>query len=117
MRDGLADTVRCGDGADRVDADGFDSVAGDCEAVSRTATAAPPDAGRTATDTTAPTVDASAVTLQRLGSRGVVKVVGTSSERGTLGASGYIDGRRASTSRSATSASRSPWPAAARSCR
>ena len=90
VRDGLADSVRCGDGADRVDADGFDTVAGDCEAVARTATAAPPDAGRTATDTTAPTVDASAITLQRLGSRGVVKVVGTSSERGTLGASGYI---------------------------
>ena len=40
VRDGLADSVRCGDGADRVDADGFDTVAGDCEAVARTATAA-----------------------------------------------------------------------------
>jgi Ca2+-binding RTX toxin-like protein len=90
VRDGLADTVRCGDGTDRVDADGFDVVAGDCEAVARTATAAPPDASLTATDRTAPTVDASAITRQKLSSRGVIKVVGTSSERGTLGASGYI---------------------------
>jgi hypothetical protein len=91
VRDGLADTVTCGDGTDRVDADAVDVVAGDCETVSRTATAPPPEADLTATDKTAPVVDVGATTRQRLGSRGVVRVVGTSSERGTLGASGYVD--------------------------
>jgi hypothetical protein len=91
VRDGEADTVRCGDGGDRVAADGADTVAGDCEAVSRTATAPPAGSGTTATDKRPPVVDVSAVTMQRLGRRGVVRVVGTSSERGTLGASGYID--------------------------
>jgi hypothetical protein len=90
VRDGLADTVRCGDGNDRVDADTFDALAGDCESAARTATAPPPESGQTATDTTAPVVDAGAVTLQRLGSHGVVRVIGTSTERGTLGASGYV---------------------------
>ncbi len=36
-------------------------------------------------------VDASAVTVQRLGSRGVVRVAATSSERGTIGMSGFVD--------------------------
>ena len=91
VRDGLADTVRCGAGADRVDADGFDTLAGDCEAVTRTTTTPPPDAGETATDKRAPAVDVGAVTTQRLGRRGVIRVAATSSERGTLGASGFID--------------------------
>jgi len=90
VRDGLADVVRCGDGTDTVDADTFDLLATDCESTSRVEVVPPPESGRTATDTAAPAVDAGAVTLQRLGRRGVVKVVGTSSERGTLGASGYI---------------------------
>jgi hypothetical protein len=91
VRDGLRDVVRCGDGSDRADADAFDELAADCESVSRTATAPPPESGSTATDKTAPKVDVGAITLQKLGQRGVVRVVGTSSERGTLGASGYID--------------------------
>jgi hypothetical protein len=91
VRDGLRDVVRCGEGNDRTDADAFDELAADCENVSRTATAPPPESGSTATDKTAPKVDVGAITLQRLGKRGVVRVVGTSSERGTLGASGYID--------------------------
>ncbi|HEX6026786.1 MAG TPA: hypothetical protein VFZ00_32615 [Solirubrobacter sp.] len=89
--DGLADAVRCGDGIDRVEADGLDTVALDCETVTRTMTA-PPEAGATATDKTAPKVDASAVTLQRLGRRRpAVRVAATSSERGTVGASGFLD--------------------------
>ena len=91
VRDGLRDVVRCGEGADRVDADAFDELAPDCESVTRTATAPPPESGSTATDKTPPKVDVGAVTLQKLGKRGVVRVMGTSSERGTLGASGYID--------------------------
>jgi hypothetical protein len=90
VRDGLADAVTCGEGADRVDADAFDVVAADCETVARTATAPPPEASQTATDKTAPVVDVGAITRQRL-RKGVIRVVGTSSERGTLGASGYID--------------------------
>ncbi len=43
VRDGLADSIRCGEGADRVDADTLDEVATDCETVARTAT--PPAAG------------------------------------------------------------------------
>jgi hypothetical protein len=88
--DGLADAVRCGDGADRVEADGFDTVAIDCETVIRTNTA-PPAAPAAAADKTPPKVDASAVTVQRLGRRAVVRVAATSSERGTLGMSGFID--------------------------
>jgi hypothetical protein len=91
VRDGLADGVSCGPGSARVAADSLDAVAGDCEVVTRTSTAAPPDAAQTATDKTPPVVDVGATTLQRLGSRGAIKVVGTSSERGALGASGYVD--------------------------
>ena len=52
---------------------------------------APPEAPATAADKTPPKVDASAVTVQRLGRRAVVRVVATSSERGTVGASGFVD--------------------------
>ncbi len=90
VRDGLADTVSCGDGTDTVDADTFDALAADCESAARVEVTPPPESGNTATDTQAPEVDAGAITLQRLGRRGVVRVVGTSSERGTLGASGYM---------------------------
>ena len=44
VRDGLADTVRCGDGADRSTPTRFDDVALDCETVTRTADPAPPEA-------------------------------------------------------------------------
>ncbi|MDA0183945.1 hypothetical protein OJ997_26800 [Solirubrobacter phytolaccae] len=91
VRDGLADSVRCGDGSDRVDADELDVVAGDCETVTRTKTAPPPDTVGIQADKTPPKVDASAVTLQKLGKRAVVRVAATSSERGTIGASGFLD--------------------------
>jgi Ca2+-binding RTX toxin-like protein len=90
-RDGLPDTVRCGDGADRVEADDLDNVALDCETIARMLTAPPPDAGATSTDKTPPVVDAGAATVQRLGRRGIVRVAATSSERGTVGASGFIE--------------------------
>jgi hypothetical protein len=91
VRDGLADTVRCGDGTDRVDADDLDVVAPDCETVTRTKTAPPPDTANLLADKTPPKVDASAVTLQRLGKKAVVRVAATSSERGTIGVSGFLD--------------------------
>jgi Ca2+-binding RTX toxin-like protein len=64
-RDGLADNVACGGGFDRVDADTFDQVADDCESVTRTS--------------------------QRLGHAGRIRIAATSSERGTIAASGFLD--------------------------
>jgi hypothetical protein len=90
-RDGEQDIVRCGDGLDNVDADTFDDVAVDCEGVARTQTAPPPDAGAIALDKTAPVVDSGAATRQRLGRRGVIRIAITSSERGSVGASGFLD--------------------------
>lgn len=90
-RDGLADSIRCGDGNDRVDADELDVVAPDCEAVTRTKTAPPPDTANLLADKTPPKVDASAATVQRLGKKAVIRVAATSSERGTIGASGFLD--------------------------
>ena len=79
-------------GTDRVDADSFDARRGRLRGrLPHRHRPARRTAGATATDKTAPRVDVGAITLQRLGKRGVVRVVGTSSERGTLGASGYID--------------------------
>jgi Ca2+-binding RTX toxin-like protein len=90
-RDGLRDVVRCGAGTDAVDADTFDELAADCEGVARAETTPPPESAATAIDRTPPVVDAGAPTLQRLGRRGVVRIAVTSSERGTVGASGFID--------------------------
>jgi Thrombospondin type 3 repeat/RTX calcium-binding nonapeptide repeat (4 copies) len=87
-RDGEADSVSCGPGADTVDADTFDTVAADCESVSRTATQAP--AGG-ADDGKPPVVDVGAPTLQVLGRSRVVRVYATTSERGTLSASGSLE--------------------------
>ena len=87
-RDGEADTIACGPGTDTVDADGADSVAADCENVARTATA-PPAAG--ADDGRPPAVDAGAPTVQRLGRARIVRLYATTSEPGTLSASGSID--------------------------
>jgi hypothetical protein len=88
--DGLAETVACGNGADRVEADTSDTVASDCEAVLRSAVAAPPDAAATGTDRTAPVVRAGASTLQRLTRSGRVRIAATSSERGFVSASGFL---------------------------
>lgn len=87
-RDGLTDVVRCGDGADVVDADTLDTVAGDCENVSRTGTAPPPGAG--ADDGKPPKVEVGAPTLQLVGGKRRVRVYATTSERGTLSASGGL---------------------------
>ncbi len=88
-RDGERDTVACGDGADTVDADTLDTVAADCESVTRTFTAPPAGAG--ADDGRPPRVDVGAPTLQRLGRSRQVRVYATSSERGALSASGALE--------------------------
>jgi hypothetical protein len=90
VRDGEPDTVACGAGTDRVDGDQLDEVAADCEAVTRTPTPPPPDAG-SADDRTAPRVAAGAATLQRMGRRWRIRVAATSSERGALATSGFVD--------------------------
>jgi hypothetical protein len=87
-RDGLADVVRCGDGSDEVDADTLDTVAADCERVSRRETA--PPAGGGADDGRPPKVEVGAPTLQLVGGGRRVRVYATTSERGTLSASGGL---------------------------
>ena len=87
-RDGEADKVTCGPGVDTVDADGVDAVAGDCENLTRTATAAP---AVTADDGRPPKVDAGAPTVQRVGRSRLVRVYATTSKPGTLGASGVLE--------------------------
>ena len=89
-RDGQADTLRCGPGTDRVDADQLDDAAADCETVTRTVTAPPPDAG-SADDRSPPRVEAGAATLQRVGERRRIRVAATSSERGVLASSGFLN--------------------------
>jgi thrombospondin type 3 repeat protein/hemolysin type calcium-binding protein len=84
-RDGEADTVACGAGADTVDADGADVVAADCEQVARTDTAPP---GTASDDGRPPAVDVGALTVQR---GRIVRVYATTSEPGTLGASGSLE--------------------------
>jgi RTX calcium-binding nonapeptide repeat (4 copies) len=88
--DGLADRVDCGPGNDRVDADTFDGIAPDCEAVARRLVAPPQDSSSSADDRTPPRVEAGGSTLQRLG-RGRIKLLATSSERGFLAASGFLE--------------------------
>lgn len=91
VRDGLADTVQCGDGQDAVEADTLDEIAGDCERVSRVATPAPADDGGRSRDRTAPRVQAGGATIQRVRRSATIRVAATSSERGTLAASGFLD--------------------------
>ena len=59
----------CGDGVTAWRLTSLDDVAADCEAVTRTQTAAPPDHRDRGRTRPPPKVDASAVTLQRLGRR------------------------------------------------
>jgi len=91
VRDGVADTVRCGPGRDRVDADTLDDVGADCEDVTRLPTAAPQGGGTTGRDRTPPRVRVGGPTIQRAGNRYRAKLVATSSERGTLSASGFME--------------------------
>ena len=89
VADGLLDRVECGSGRDRVDADTLDDVAIDCEDVSRRPVVPPADAGTT-DDRLGPRVQSGGYIRQRLG-RGRVRLLATSSERGFLAASGFVD--------------------------
>jgi Ca2+-binding RTX toxin-like protein len=88
--DGLLDRIECGGGRDRVDADTLDDVAIDCEDVQRRPVVPPADAGATTDDRTGPRVESGGKTVQRLG-RGRIHLLATSSERGFLAASGFVD--------------------------
>ena len=88
--DGLADRVTCGPGIDRLDADTVDDVASDCEQVTRRPMAPPAGAEDAAGDRTRPRVQSDAKGLQRLGRRSV-RLLATTSERGFLAASGFLD--------------------------
>ena len=90
MRDGQRDTIGCGAGNDRVQADQLDDPAEDCETVTRT-TVVPPPEGDGGPDAVAPKIDVGTATLQRLRGGRTVKVMATSSERGTIAASGFVD--------------------------
>ena len=89
VRDGIQDVVRCGDGSDKVDADTLDEVGGDCEALTRTVTAAPPGAGGVR-DRVAPRVEVGAPARQRVGRSRRVRVFASSSESGYVAASGSL---------------------------
>jgi hypothetical protein len=90
-RDGLADSLGCGDGFDSVDADTVDQISDDCEAVTRTLTPPPPGDWSSGDDTVKPRVQAGGSTRQRLGRGGRIRIAASSSERGTLAASGFLD--------------------------
>ena len=90
VRDGLADSIVCGEGSDRVEADTVDDVATDCENVERVATPPPPDEGGSARDRTPPRVETGGSTIQRLGRSASITLAATSSERGTIAASGAL---------------------------
>jgi hypothetical protein len=90
-RDGLADVVTCGAGTDRVDADTVDQIAADCESVTRTLTAPPPGDWSSGDDRVKPRLQAGGPTVQRLGRRGRIRIAASSSERGTIASSGFLD--------------------------
>jgi Ca2+-binding RTX toxin-like protein len=90
-RDGLPDTVSCGEGDDQVDADTLDEVAGDCETVTRVATVPPPGSAAGAGDRVAPQLRAVAARTQRIGTSRRLRLVAVTTEAGALAASGVLD--------------------------
>ena len=90
VRDGIQDLVSCGDEADKVDADTFDEIAADCEAVVRTLTSAPPGAGG-ARDRVAPRIEIEAPARQRIGRFRRIRVFAASTESGFVAASGALN--------------------------
>lgn len=89
-RDGVIDTVRCGDGLDVVEADQLDTVPedGGCEQVKRTQVTPPGGAAAAEPDRTAPVVRAGAAVRQRLRPR--LTLAAASSEAGAIAASGFL---------------------------
>ena len=86
--DGERDQVRCGDGADQVNADTVDVVDPDCELVQRSFVAPPQTS--TEGDGTAPVLRVRTRSTQRL-SRGRPFVTATANETGSVSASAYLE--------------------------
>lgn len=87
-RDGAKDTIVCGPGTDKVDADQLDEIAADCENVVRTQT--DPTDGGSGDDTRAPKLDVLAKTMQRVGRTRKFFIAATMTERGRLATSGRL---------------------------
>jgi hypothetical protein len=88
-RDGIQDLVRCGTGADKVDADTLDEVDPDCESVVRTLTAAPPGSGGTR-DRVAPRLEVGAPARKHIRRTRTIRVFASSTESGFVAASGSL---------------------------
>lgn len=90
-QDGVADQVTCGGGTDTVQGDTADNINADCETAER-AFVAPPAEQPAADDKIKPKVAVGGSTLQRVSSkRRKIYVAATSSEKGELVASGFLD--------------------------
>lgn len=91
VADGVADTIRCGAGTDRVDADQADVLPADagCETVTRSQVEPPPGAAASG-DTAAPRVRTDARSRQPLRD-GRVRVGAKLSEPGAVAASGFLE--------------------------
>ena len=88
--DGIADKITCGDGNDTVDADQLDEVGPDCETVRRTF-AEPVAGGSTGDDKQPPKLAIGGRSLQRVGAKRRFFIAATSTERGTISASGFLE--------------------------
>jgi hypothetical protein len=91
VRDGIGDVVRCGPGADRVEADTLDDVGDDCETVAREAVAPPPGADGAGTDRVAPQLRVGARGVQRIARSRRLRIAAVTSEAGVVAASGFLD--------------------------
>ena len=87
-RDGLAESVTCGDGSDRVEADTLRRRGGRLRG--GRARGGRPAGRRRRDDGAPPKVQAGGSTRQRVGRRGRVRMLATSSEPGFLAASGFL---------------------------
>ena len=88
-----ASPTRCaaGPATDKVEADTLDDVALDCEDVTRLPTAAPAAAGPPGATARRRACGSAARPIQRAGKGYRAKLVATSSERGTIAASGFME--------------------------
>jgi hypothetical protein len=88
--DGIRESVSCGDGADTVEADTVDDVAPDCETVRRTAVE-PPGGAAVEGDTRPPRLAIGGARVQRVGTRRRFHIAASSTERGTIAGSGFVE--------------------------
>jgi hypothetical protein len=88
--DGIADKVACGDGNDTVDADQLDEVGADCETIRRTFVE-PVAGGAIGDDRQPPRLAIGGRSVQKVGRRKRFFIAASSSERGTISASGFLE--------------------------